>query len=112
MLKTHNCGELGIEHIGWRVTLAGWVQRHRSHGGVVFVNLRDRSGVVQVIFDEENEPAAFSVGNQARVEWVIQVEGLVRRRPEGTKNPDMSTGEVEVVADTAQVLNRAKTPPF
>jgi aspartyl-tRNA synthetase len=112
MLKTHNCGELGIEHTGQRVTLAGWVQRHRSHGGVVFVNLRDRSGVVQVIFDEENEGAAFSVGNQARVEWVIQVEGLVRPRPEGTENPDMSTGEVEVVAELARVLNQARTPPF
>ena len=112
MLKTHNCGELRIEESGQRVTLAGWVQRHRSHGGVVFINLRDRSGIVQVTFDQETAPAAFSVGDQARAEWVLQVEGPVRRRPEGTENADMATGEVEVVAERAQVLNQAKTPHF
>jgi aspartyl-tRNA synthetase len=112
MLKTHNCGELRIEHAGQPVTLAGWVQRHRSHGGVVFINLRDRSGIVQVTFDQETAPETFSVGDLARPEWVLQVEGKVRRRPEGTENPDMSTGQVEVVAERARVLNQAKTPPF
>jgi aspartyl-tRNA synthetase len=112
MLKTHNCGELRVNDAGQRVTLAGWVQRHRSHGGVVFINLRDRSGIVQVTFDQETAPAAFSVGDEARAEWVLQVEGQVRCRPKGTENPEMGTGEVEVVAEQARVLNRAKTPPF
>ena len=112
MLKTHNCGELNLEHVGQRVTLAGWVQRYRSHGGVLFVNLRDRSGLVQVTFDQQSAPVASSVANQVRIEWVIQVEGLVQRRPAGAENPDLPSGEVEVAAQEITVLNRAKTPPF
>jgi aspartyl-tRNA synthetase len=112
MLKTHNCGELNIEHVGQRVTLAGWVQRYRSHGGVLFVNLRDRSGLVQVTFDQQSAPVASSVANQVRIEWVIQVKGLVRRRPAGAENPDLPSGEVEVAAQEITVLNPAKTPPF
>jgi aspartyl-tRNA synthetase len=112
MLKTHNCGELRAEHIGREVSLAGWVDRYRSHGGVLFVNLRDRSGIIQVTFDQEKGPDAFTVADQARIEWVLQVRGFVRRRPAGTENPLMATGEVEVVADQVKVLNRSKTPPF
>jgi aspartyl-tRNA synthetase len=112
MLKTHNCGELGTEHTGQQVTLAGWVHRYRSHGGVLFVNLRDRSGIVQVTVDQEHAPAAHAVADQARAEWVLQVEGRVRRRPSGTENLDMPTGHVEVVASAIAVLNPAKTPPF
>jgi aspartyl-tRNA synthetase len=112
MLKTHNCGDLRIQDVGQRVTLAGWVHRHRSHGGVVFINLRDRSGIVQVTFDEKNAPEAFALADQARSEWVLQVEGTVQCRPPGSENRDMPTGLVEVVAEALTVLNRAKTPPF
>ncbi len=112
MLKTHNCGELQIEHAGQVVTLAGWVHRYRSHGGVLFINLRDRSGIVQVTFDQDTAPNAHAIADQARNEWVLQVEGQARVRPEGTENLDMATGRVEVVATEAVILNRAKTPPF
>ena len=112
MLKTHNCGELDIRHIGQQVTLAGWVHRHRSHGGVLFINLRDRSGMVQVTFDQEAAPQAHAVADQVRIEWVLQIHGTVRRRPAGTANPDMPTGEVEVAAEAATVLNPSKTPPL
>ena len=112
MLKTHNCGDLRIEHARQQVTLAGWVHRHRSHGGVVFINLRDRSGIVQVTFDQKSTPEAFALADQARPEWVLQVQGTVRCRPEGSENRDMPTGQVEVAAQGLTVLNRAKTPPF
>ncbi len=112
MLKTHNCGELGLSHIGQPVTLAGWVHRNRSHGGVLFVNLRDRSGIVQVTFDQETAPEAHAIADQTRSEWVLQVQGMVRRRPAGTENLDMPTGDVEVSAQAAMVLNPSKTPPF
>ncbi len=112
MLKTHNCGQLRADQAGQRVTLAGWVHRYRSHGGVLFINLRDRSGIVQVTFDETSTPAAFATASQARSEWVLQVQGTVRRRPPGQENPDMPTGEIEVLADAVTILNPSKTPPF
>ena len=112
MLKTHQCGELHAEHIGQQVRLAGWVHRYRSHGGVLFVNLRDRSGIVQVTFDQRTSTQAHAVADQARSEWVLQVQGTVRRRPEGTENPGMPTGEIEIVANEAKLLNPSKTPPF
>jgi aspartyl-tRNA synthetase len=112
MLKTHNCGELGIDQVGQHVTLAGWLHRYRSHGGVLFINLRDRSGIIQVTFDHQIAPEASTVAAEARAEWVLQIEGTVRRRPPGTENPDMPTGEIEVLAEKARVLNPAKTPPF
>ena len=110
MLKTHNCGELRIENAGQRVTLAGWVHRHRSHGGVLFINLRDRSGLVQVTFDQKTAPEAHAAVEQARAEWVLQVEGTVQPRPAGTENPEMPTGEIEVAAESAAVLNPSRTP--
>ncbi|MFC2030345.1 aspartate--tRNA ligase [Chloroflexota bacterium] len=112
MLKTHDCGELRAEQVGLGVTLAGWVHRYRSHGGVVFINLRDRSGIVQVTFEQDTAPEAFAIASQARTEWVLQVQGAVQRRPDGLANPDLPTGDVEVVASEARVLNRSKTPPF
>jgi aspartyl-tRNA synthetase len=112
MLKTHQCGELRAEDVGQQVTLAGWVHRYRSHGGVLFVNLRDRSGTVQVTFDQNTAPQAHAIADQARNEWVLQVQGTIRRRPEGTENPDMPTGEIEVAAIEAKILNPSKTPPF
>ncbi len=112
MLKTHQCGELRAADSGQQVTLAGWVHRYRSHGGVLFVNLRDRSGTVQVTFDQETAPQAHAIADQARNEWVLQIQGTVRLRPEGTVNLDMPTGEIEVAADGATILNSSRTPPF
>jgi len=112
MLKTHNCGELRSEDAGQRVTLAGWVHRHRSHGGVLFINLRDRSGLVQVTFNQRTAPEAHAAVEQARAEWVLQVEGTVQVRPAGTENRDMPTGEIEVAAESATVLNPSRTPRF
>jgi aspartyl-tRNA synthetase len=112
MLKTHTCGELNTEHVGQSVTLAGWVNRRRDHGGLIFIDLRDRFGLVQIVFDPENSAEAYDVAQASRPEYVIQVTGQVRQRPEGMENPELSTGEVEVAVNSAQILNKAKTPPF
>ncbi len=112
MLKTLNCGELRPEHDGQQVTLAGWVNRWRDQGGVIFIDLRDRSGICQVVAELENAPAAHACASQARNEYVLQVSGLVRIRPAGTANPELDTGAMEVLASELQVLNPAKTPPF
>jgi aspartyl-tRNA synthetase len=112
MLKTHSCGELSTALVGERVTLAGWVDRRRDHGGVTFLDLRDRTGVVQVVANPEQAPAAHAAAADVRNEWVIQVEGQVRRRPAGMENPDLPTGEVEIEVERLTVLNPAKTPPF
>jgi len=112
MLKTHNCGELQAKHIGQEVTLAGWLNRRRDHGGLVFIDLRDRSGVVQVVANPNAAPEAHAAAQEARGEYVLQVKGTVRARPEGLVNPDIPSGEVEVLAQEVKILNRAKTPPF
>ena len=112
MLKSLNCGELRPEHDGQQVTLAGWVNRWRDQGGVIFIDLRDRSGICQVVAELENAPAAHACASQARNEYVLQVSGLVRIRPAGTANPELDTGAMEVLASDLQVLNPAKTPPF
>jgi len=112
MLKTHNCGELRAEQAGQQVTLAGWVNRRRDHGNVVFMDLRDRFGITQVVFGPEAAADVQQVARQARPEYVLQITGEVRPRPEGLHNPDLATGDIEVVAQRAQVLNEAKTPPF
>jgi aspartyl-tRNA synthetase len=112
MLKTHNCGELRATHVGQEVTLAGWVNRRRDHGGLIFVDLRDRWGVVQVVFNPDVDSDAHTVAQQVRSEYVLQIKGIIRSRPEGLVNPDLPTGEVEVVARELKILNAAKTPPF
>ena len=112
MLKTISCGDVRAEDIGKKVTLAGWVHRRRDHGGLIFIDLRDREGIVQVVFDPETDPEAHKTAETLRNEWVVQVEGSVRARPEGMVNPDLPTGETEVVAEEATVLNESKTPPF
>ena len=98
MLKTHNCGELRIEQTGQEVELAGWVNRWRDHGGLAFIDLRDRSGIVQVVANPKGAPEAHATLQQARSEYVLRVTGVVRARPEGLTNPDIPTGEIEVVA--------------
>ncbi|HAJ35730.1 MAG TPA: aspartate--tRNA ligase [Chloroflexi bacterium] len=111
MLKTHTCGALSLEHVGSTVTLAGWVNRRRDHGGLIFIDLRDRSGITQVTIDSD-QTAAHEVAAQVRNEYVIQVVGKVAPRPEGLRNPNLSTGDIEVLAETVTILNTAKTPPF
>ncbi len=110
-MRSHYCGQLNLSHIDQPVTLCGWVHHRRDHGGVVFVDLRDREGVVQVVFDPEL-PQPFAIAGRLRHEAVVRVEGCVRRRPAGTDNPNMPTGEVEVVGEQLEVLNTAETPPF
>jgi aspartyl-tRNA synthetase len=112
MLKTHNCGALRATHVGQEVTLAGWVNRWRDLGGLAFVDLRDRSGIVQVVANPSGAPEAHATLQQARSEYVLQIEGVVKARPEGMTNPDIPTGDVEVVAHEVTVLSPAKTPPF
>ncbi|MFC2010506.1 aspartate--tRNA ligase [Chloroflexota bacterium] len=112
MLKTHSCGELNKKHIGTKVALAGWVDRRRDHGGLTFIDLRDRDGLVQVVFNPEISKDCHAIADQMRNEYVIRVEGEVTHRPPGTENPKMPTGEIEVIASNTAILNPSKTPPF
>jgi aspartyl-tRNA synthetase len=112
MFKTHSCGALRPQDAGKSVTLAGWVHLHRDFGGVIFIVLRDRDGLVQVVVSGESPAEAQAAAAQARSEFVIQVEGTVRQRPADQVNPDWPTGEVEVEAHAVRILNTAKTPPF
>tara|TARA_Y100000590_G_scaffold77464_1_gene85812 strand:- start:1065 stop:2870 length:1806 start_codon:yes stop_codon:yes gene_type:complete len=112
MLKTHNCGELDSASVGEEVTLAGWVNRRRDHGGLIFLDLRDRSGIVQVTFDPDKNEAIYSVAEELRSEWVVKIEGSVSSRPDGTNNPNISSGEIEIHAHKLEVLNKSLNPPF
>jgi aspartyl-tRNA synthetase len=112
MLKSINCGDLRPANVGQTVTLAGWVHRRRDHGALIFLDLRDRSGIVQVTCDSQSAPAAHAVLLAARNEYVIQVTGVVRERPAGLANENLPTGEIEVAATAAQILNEARTTPF
>src|SRR5689334_1264200 len=111
MMRTSYCAEVSEKNLGQKVTLAGWVQARRDHGGVLFIDLRDRSGLVQIVFNPEPK-VLFSQADKLRSEFVIHVAGLVRSRPEGTKNPNLKPGTIEVVAETLVIFNQAKTPPF
>src|SRR2546425_6776366 len=112
MLRTHACGEASASLVGKEVRLCGWVHRRRDHGQLTFTDLRDRYGLTQVVAHEKENAAAHAALGDARNEWVLRVRGTVRARPEGTKNPRLATGEVEVVAREVTVLNASKTPPF
>ena len=112
MLKTHNCGELRSSHSGQTVTLAGWVHRRRDHGGLIFIDLRDRDGLTQVVFNPEVSGGAHAVATGLRSEFVIQIIGRVEKRPSGTENSKLPTGEIEVLADEIKIYNASKTPPF
>lgn len=112
MLKTHGCGTLRAEHAGESVTLAGWVHRRRDHGQLIFIDLRDRDGIVQVVVRPDDHPDAYNAANDVRGEYVLRVTGEVIERSDATRNPNIATGDIEVVANSVEVLNEAKTPPF
>ena len=110
-MRTHYCGELNSSHIDQEVTLVGWAHRRRDHGGVIFLDLRDREGIVQVVFDPDTGEH-FERADRVRSEYVLKVTGRVRARSEATINPSMATGEIEVLGKELEILNTAETPPF
>lgn len=110
--RTYTCGELNIDAVGQQVTLAGWVNRRRDHGGLIFLDLRDRYGLTQIVCDPERSPEAHRVASELRSEYVVQVSGTVVRRLPGTENPHLSTGAIEVVAEYVEILNPSRTTPF
>jgi len=113
MLKrTHNCGQLRLENAGKKVTLAGWVHSYRDHGGLVFIDLRDKEGLTQLVFNPETRPEAHKLARTARCEWVIAAKGIVQPRSEGMENPKLPTGQIEVAVQQVEILNVSKTPPF
>jgi len=113
MLKrTHNCGQLRLDDAGKKVILAGWIHSYRDHGNLVFIDLRDREGLTQLVFDPETQPQAHNLAGTARCEWVIAAKGLVQPRTEGMENPKLPTGQIEVAVEELQILNVSKTPPF
>src|SRR5690606_10454507 len=111
LMRTEYCGLISRKHLSSNVELYGWVHRRRDHGCVLFIDLRDREGIVQVHYDPDR-PQPFAAAAGLRNEFVVKVRGLVRERPEGTVNPNLVSGEIEVLAETVEVLNTAATPPF
>jgi len=112
MLRSHRCGDLRVEHVGSTVTLSGWVHTRRDHGGVIFIDLRDVAGLVQIVFNPETSRASYEVAESLRSEFCIQITGEVRARPEGTVNDKLPTGDIEVAAGRIEILSRSETPPF
>src|SRR5215467_4748152 len=110
--RTHNCGELRASHAGQTVLLMGWAHRRRDHGAVIFIDMRDRAGHTQAVFHEDVDPAVHKRAEEVRSEYVIAVEGTVASREAGQINPNMPTGEIEVVASKIWILNESRTPPF
>ena len=111
-IRSRTAGDLRANDVGEQVTLAGWVSKRRDHGGLIFIDLRDRSGIVQCTFDPAGNAEAFALAERVRPEWVVELKGELRKRPEGTDNPSMPTGEVEVAVSDLKVLNTSETPPF
>jgi aspartyl-tRNA synthetase len=112
LLRTHACGSLRKEHVGIEVSLAGWVNRRRDHGGLVFIDLRDREGFVQTVFNPEISPESLKIAEAMRSEYVVRLTGEVALRPPGTENPKIPTGDIEVIVKEAEILNKSNTPPF
>ena len=110
-MRSHYCGHINESHIDEEVTLYGWMHRRRDHGGVIFIDLRDREGIVQVVYDPDSKDT-FATAERVRSEYVLRVVGKVRKRPEGTVNPDMATGQIEVLGHMLEILNASETPPF
>lgn len=112
MKRTHSATDLDVAHVGQEVVLNGWVDTRRDHGGLIFIDLRDRSGIIQIVFSPEVDKAAFHLAEQVRSEYVIAVKGKVCLRPEATENPNLKTGKIEIYVDKMEILSSAKTPPF
>jgi len=112
MLRTHTCGELSEKDVGREVTLCGWVASRRDHGKLIFIDLRDRYGIIQVVFVPKDSPQTYQLAQDLRNEFVLRVQGVVNRRPEGTLNPKLTTGAVEILAQKLEILNPSLTPPF
>ena len=110
-MRSHYCGAVNEQHIGQEVTICGWVHRRRDHGGVIFLDMRDREGLAQIVFDPDTQES-FASAERVRSEYVLQIKGLVRARPEGTTNSDMPTGQIEILGKELTILNAAETPPF
>jgi len=110
-MRTHYCGELNSSHIDQEIELCGWVHRRRDHGGVIFLDLRDRAGLAQIVFDPDRAES-FVIADSVRNEFVIKITGKVRHRPEGTINSDLTTGEIEILGYSIEILNKSKTPPI
>src|ERR1044071_4627449 len=110
-MRTHYCGEVSASLVGKSVTLCGWAHRRRDHGGVIFIDLRDREGLAQVVFNPD-AGEAFRTAEKVRNEFVLRVTGLLRKRPEGSANAELKSGEVELVAQEVEILNASATPPF
>ncbi|CAG0124606.1 aspartyl-tRNA synthetase [Rhodocyclaceae bacterium] len=110
-MRTHYCGLVNAAHLDQTVTLCGWAHRRRDHGGVIFIDLRDREGLIQVVCDPDRKDT-FATAERIRNEFVLKITGMVRRRPEGTANPSLTSGEIEVLAQDIEILNHAATPPF
>ena len=112
MIRTHSCNDLGKDNVGEEVVLMGWVLRRRDHGGVIFIDLRDRWGLTQVVFNPEIDAEAHTKAHQLRSEWVLAIKGRVAARPDDMANPKLATGEIEVMANELRILNSSETPPF
>src|SRR3989338_3446329 len=111
MIRTHNCGELTGKHIGKPVVLQGWVHKKRDHGGLIFVDIRDRYGITQVVFEPKDQKI-FKQAHSLGREWVIEIDGKVRKRPKGTENKERLTGEIEVEASKLKILSKSEVPPI
>jgi len=112
MHRTHTCGQLNAHHLGETITLAGWVANRRDHGGIAFIDLRDKYGITQLVFDPQAYPEAATSIDSARAEWVIKVVGEVRSRPSGQENAHLPTGSIEILVHTCTIISKSKTPPF
>jgi aspartyl-tRNA synthetase len=112
LCRTHSCNDLGKKNVGEQVTLMGWVLRRRDHGGVIFIDLRDRRGITQVVFNPEINPEVHAKAHQIRSEWVLAIRGRVEARPGDMANPKLATGEIEILVDELRILNSSETPPF
>src|SRR3546814_7455220 len=110
-MRSHYCGQVTEALTGQTVTVCGWVHRRRDHGGVIFIDLRDREGLLQCVFDPDTQDA-FAAADKLRSEYVVKVTGRVRPRPSGTENNNLTTGKIEVLAQEVELLNKAETPPF
>ncbi|MEW6501973.1 MAG: OB-fold nucleic acid binding domain-containing protein, partial [Thermodesulfobacteriota bacterium] len=110
--RTHHCNALSADQVGQEVTLMGWVLRRRDHGGVIFIDLRDRWGLTQIVFNPEINPEVHAKAHGLRSEWVLAIKGRVEARPEGMTNPNLATGAIEILVSELRILNQSQTPPF